>query len=118
MMKSGIIYNTGEIVLIPIPFTDLSSSKKRPCIVISGNDYNRLTEDLIVMAITSKLSNKKYTVGIGNNDMLNGALPAISQIRVDKIYTISQNIVKRRLGLVNIEVIDKTISVFNEIISN
>jgi len=30
----------GEIVLIPIPFTDLSSQKRRPVIVISNNAYN------------------------------------------------------------------------------
>lgn len=30
----------GEIVLIPVPFTDLSSSKRRSEIVISNDDYH------------------------------------------------------------------------------
>ena len=33
----------GDIVLIPIPFTDLSSSRRRPEIVISTNSYHHPT---------------------------------------------------------------------------
>jgi mRNA interferase MazF len=31
----------GDIVLIPVPFTDLSAQKRRPVIVISNKAYNR-----------------------------------------------------------------------------
>jgi len=30
----------GEILLIPIPFSDLQSVKKRPVLVISNDNYN------------------------------------------------------------------------------
>ncbi len=43
----------GDIVLIPIPFTDLSSQKRRPVIVISNNQYNAKTRDVVVVAMTS-----------------------------------------------------------------
>jgi len=43
----------GDILLVPIPFTDLSSQKRRPVIVISNNSYNQKTTDLVVMAMTS-----------------------------------------------------------------
>ena len=117
-MKSGTMYKSGDILLIPIPFTDLSSAKKRPCIVISGTNYNRLTKDIIVMAITSKLSDKKYSVRITNDDLAYGMLPTTSQIRVDKIYTISQKIVQRKLASANTEINDKIFELFDEIISN
>ena len=32
----------GDIVLIPVPFTDLSSQKRRPVIVVSNSHYNRI----------------------------------------------------------------------------
>ena len=49
----------GDILLIPIPFTDLSSNKRRPVIVISNNDYNRKTADIVVVGMTSKSSKSK-----------------------------------------------------------
>ena len=45
--------NQGDIVLIPIPFTDLSSQKRRPVIVISNDSYNQTTADVVVVAMTS-----------------------------------------------------------------
>ena len=46
----------GNILLIPIPFTDLSSQKRRPVIVISNDDYNRQTADIVVVAMTSNVT--------------------------------------------------------------
>jgi mRNA interferase MazF len=47
-------YKFGDIVLVPFPFTDQTSSKQRPAIVVSGDRYNREHPDVIVMAITSQ----------------------------------------------------------------
>jgi len=34
----------GDILLIPIPYTDLSSTKRRPVIVILNNAYNQILQ--------------------------------------------------------------------------
>jgi len=47
-------YSFGDIILIPFPFTDQTSSKKRPAVVVSSNLYNQEHPDLIIMAITSQ----------------------------------------------------------------
>ncbi len=39
----------GDIVLIPISFTDLPSQKRRPVVVISNDAYNRKTADIVVV---------------------------------------------------------------------
>lgn len=43
----------GEIVLIPVPFTDLSPTKRRPVIIIANDDYHQTTVDMVVVAMTS-----------------------------------------------------------------
>jgi mRNA interferase MazF len=43
----------GDVILVPFPFTDQSSSKKRPAVVISTDRYNAQRPDFIIMAITS-----------------------------------------------------------------
>ena len=50
------ICEQGDIVLVPVPFTDLSSKKRRPVIVVSNNTYNRQSADVIVVAMTSNPS--------------------------------------------------------------
>ncbi len=47
-------YSRNEIVLLPIPFTDLSSRKVRPAVVIG---HSRHPGDLFVAPITSQLQN-------------------------------------------------------------
>ena len=34
-------YNFGDIVLVPFPFTDQSTVKKRPAVIVSSDAYNR-----------------------------------------------------------------------------
>lgn len=48
-------YEFGDIVLVPFPFTDQTTQKKRPAVVISSAAYHQAHPDLIVMAITSQM---------------------------------------------------------------
>lgn len=100
------MYKQGDILLIPIPFSDLTSNKKRPVLVLSNDDYNCKTEDIIVAAITSNLTTKDYTVMLSSSDLDEGTLKMDSCIRVDKIYTLSKSIVIGRFGAVKKYVID------------
>lgn len=91
----------GDIVLIPIPFTDLSSQKRRPVIVISNNAYNQKTADIVVVAMTSNPTPANYSFPITSSDLEQGALNRPGQVRADKIYTLSQSIVIKTFGRVD-----------------
>ena len=101
------MYNQGDILLIPIPFSDLTSSKKRPVLVLSNLEYNYKTEDLIVSAVTSNLCKKDYCVSFGTNDMAEGNLEVDSLIRADKLYTLSNKIVIKKFGRVKPEIVEQ-----------
>ena len=94
------MHNQGDVLLIPIPFSDLSSIKKRPVLVLSNEKYNKVTDDIIVVAITSNIGTKSSEVMLSNTDIFDGELKVESSIRVDKIYTISQNIAIKKLASV------------------
>ena len=49
-----ISYDFGDVVLVPFPFTDQTTSKRRPAIVISSEAYQRSRPDIILMAVTSQ----------------------------------------------------------------
>ena len=52
-MASTTSYRRGDIVLVSFPFTDLSSSKRRPALVISPDAFNKRGQDVVLAAITS-----------------------------------------------------------------
>ena len=53
-MPPTISFEFGDVVLVPFPFTDQSTTKKRPAVVVSSAAYHRERFDLIAMAITSQ----------------------------------------------------------------
>lgn len=90
----------GDIVLIPVPFTDLTSRKKRPAIVVSNDAYNRGGPDLVVVAMTSHPAVVPYSFRISSADLVKGKLNRPGTVRVDKVYTLANWIVIKRFGKV------------------
>ena len=49
-------FQRGDLLLVPFPFSDLSTTKVRPAVVISSALYHSLEPDLLLAAITSRIS--------------------------------------------------------------
>ncbi len=90
-----------DIVLIPIPFSDLTSTKRRPVVIVSSDRYNQRSEDVVVVAMTSKLSRAPYCVRVKPADLAEGTLKRESIVRADKIYTLSKTIIAKRFGRIS-----------------
>jgi mRNA interferase MazF len=99
-MRSGTTPEAGEIVLVPFPFTDLSAQKSRPALVLTTSAYNAGGRDLMVCGITSNLANAAHSVLLSQADMERGTLPKPSRVKVDKVVTLQQSIVRKRIGRV------------------
>ena len=49
-------FQRGDVVLVPFPFSDLSTAKVRPAVVVSGALYHTTEPDLLLVALTSKVA--------------------------------------------------------------
>lgn len=90
------MYQDGDIVLIPFPFTDLSNSKLRPAIVISSELVNS-TQDIILLAITSNLRADDFSFLLRNED-LNMPMRLRSEVRCNKVFTASQRLIRKKIN--------------------
>jgi mRNA interferase MazF len=77
-----------DIVLVPFPFSDTQTTKVRPALVISNNDYNQAHLDVVVLAVTSNIQAAIYKVEVSQSKLESGKLPAESAVRVDKPYSV------------------------------
>ena len=89
------------ILLVPFPFSDQSDRKVRPVLVLSNDDYNKFSDDVLVCAITSNLKTGKYFMVISQNDIEDGTLYQKSCIKTDSMLKISKNIVIKNIGVLN-----------------
>jgi mRNA interferase MazF len=99
-MPSTTSFNQGDVVLVPFPFTDLSAIKRRPALVLSPDRSNKVRPDLVVAAITSQIP---PTLGDGEmllsgNQLKETGLPKPSIIKLSKIFTIHQGLIRKKIG--------------------
>jgi mRNA interferase MazF len=111
-MRSGTRFEQGEVVFVPFPFTDLSSTKHRPALVLSNAVYNSSSPDIVVCGMTSNISNSAHSVLVQSKDMESGGLPVPSRIKVDKIFAIHKTAVEKRLGRVKAAVLAQAMTEF------
>lgn len=101
-MQSMINYKKWEVILVPFPFTDLTTIKKRPALIISHNDYNK-ADNLVIALITSNIreNNEDYKIVKWSE----AGFPKESVIRM-KFATVDKSIIVKKLGKLKKEDID------------
>ena len=79
----------GHILSVHFPFSDLSSTKKRPALVITSL---RKSADIILCMITSTFRDDGYSIPLNSSDFQVGSLPVrISFIRPCHLFTADGN---------------------------
>ena len=104
-MKSTTPYKKWDIILVPFPFTDLESYKKRPALIISPDEYNKGL-DVVIAFITSKLD---FPYKIGDYKIQEwklAQLPRASMIRM-KFATIEKSKIIKKIGSLTNKDIDE-----------
>jgi len=115
-MKSGIVFEQGDVLIVPFPFSDLSSVRQRPVIVVSKTEDNEKSDDLITCGITSNLKGREYSIFIDNEDLELGRIPKRSRIKVNKIFTLEKKVVKKKIGKLKASILSKVLEEFKRLV--
>ncbi|MGB7534014.1 MAG: type II toxin-antitoxin system PemK/MazF family toxin [Halobacteriota archaeon] len=84
----------GDIVVVPFPFSDLTSAKRRPALVIVELEG----DDLILCQITSQQIRDRYAILIDDSDFEDGTLRQTSNVRPNRIFTADRHIILYIVG--------------------
>ena len=90
-------FEFGDIILVPFPFTDQSTTKKRPAVVISSIVYNAERPDLIIMAVTSQIKSARIVGEVIIKDWQDAGLLKPSAIK-PVITTMEKSLVIKTMG--------------------
>jgi len=88
----------GDIVIVPFPFTDLSSIKTRPALVISDNIPG---DNVVLSLITSNTRKSPFSVTIRKTDkkvFKQSGLKISSSVKVDSMGSFDKRILIGKLG--------------------
>ena len=104
-----------DILLVPFPFSDQSGRKVRPVIIISNEEFNEYSEDVLIMGITSNISKDKYSIPLLNNSIEEGKLFVPCCIKVENILKIDKELIIKKIGKIKREkmneIMDKIIKI-------
>ena|SRR5437899_1034572 len=84
----------GQVVIVHIPFSDLSQSKLRPAVVLAEASRG----DWLLCQITSKSYDDPRAIQIGTADFKQGSLRATSFARPGKLFTAHTSLVAGQIG--------------------
>ncbi len=108
-MPSTIAYRQGDIVLVSFPFTDLTSSKRRPALVLSPDTFNAAGKDLVLAAITSRITDDPNSVYLRRGDFARGRLPKASMVKTTKLFTMHSSLIAKRICALRIEKMEEVL---------
>lgn len=91
-------FEQGDIVVAEILYSEQIGLKTRPALIISNTKYNKKSEDIILLKITSQLKKTNYDIGLSNNDLESGQLTKSSMIMIDNPVTTYKEMIRRKIG--------------------
>ncbi|MEY3825386.1 MAG: hypothetical protein RLZZ148_198 [Cyanobacteriota bacterium] len=89
----------GDIVLVPFPFTDLSTTKIRPAVVLWVDSVGT---DITVCFISSQninnITSEEFIIEITDSEFSQTGLRVTSKVRVSRVATIESSLITKKLG--------------------
>ena len=109
-------FQKGDIVVIPVPFTDNKTVKRRPAVVISNDDVHAVG-DVVIVQITSQLRNDKLNFPINATDTT-VALPKNSVVRIHKMFVLENHLIEKKVSELKPAVYARLVEEITKVIAN
>ena len=90
-------YDSYEVVLVPFPFTDHSSQKRRPALILSSSFHFNMKAGASAMAMITTAAHHPWPLDIPIHELKAAGLPVPSIIRM-KLFTLDHRLVLKKLG--------------------
>lgn len=87
----------GEVGIVPFPYTDLSSARERPALVLSDAEASGAGRDIVLCAMTSNLADSANSVLIADDDPESERIARPSRVKVAKVATVSRRFLRARV---------------------
>lgn len=87
-----------DVVLVPFPFTDLSRTKQRSCLILAATKPKGLNERYVVAMMTSHLRGLSFVSDVVLQEWKNTGLPKPTLVRLAKVVTIERKLIRRKIG--------------------
>ena len=100
------MFEAGALVLLPFPFSDATTTKRRPVLALTTPDEYG---DFIGMAVSSR-SHHINAVPLQSDALLEGHLPKPSWIRVDRVVTLNVGSVIKAFAITKMDVHRQAVS--------
>ncbi len=84
-----------QIIVVPFPFTDRATTKRRPALVLSGRLFNRHGHS--VLAMVTSAAHHSWPGDTPITNLKSAGLKAPSLVRL-KVFTIDNRFIARRIG--------------------
>lgn len=95
--KPIVTYEAFDVVVVPFPFTDKNTTKRRPALVLSeAKAFNRRIAHCVLAMITSA-KNSDWPLDVEIEDIDAAGLPSASIVRM-KLFTLDDQLVIRKAG--------------------
>ena len=87
-----------EVVVVPFPYTDKATTKRRPALVLSDGSHFNARIGHSVMAMITSAQRTNWPLDVEITDLDAAGLPAPSLIRM-KLFTLDHRLVVRSCGM-------------------
>nr|VFK66764.1 MAG: mRNA interferase MazF [Candidatus Kentron sp. UNK]VFK69748.1 MAG: mRNA interferase MazF [Candidatus Kentron sp. UNK] len=98
MSFDGFACEAFDIVVVPFPFTDRTTTKRRPALVLSDRDAFNERVDQLVLAMITSAKNSSWPLDVRIENLDSARLPSASVVRM-KLFTLDARLVIRKAGI-------------------